>query len=82
MKCLKGSSFDVTMLAVGASVTQGHPLCWFMLALGHLEPEPEDFCTSAKMWVKSLIYKKKMSVVLSDTTVLIFVMLIHYVCDK
>lgn len=51
MKCLNGTSFEVRMLAVGVSVTLGHPLSWFMLALGYLEPKTKDLHVC--QWVKS-----------------------------
>lgn len=62
MKCLKGTSFEVTMLAMRVSVTLGHPLCWFMLALGYLKPKLKDLHVC--QWVKSQMYKKKMLVLL------------------
>lgn len=57
MKCLKGTSFEVTMLALGVFVTVGHPLRWFMLARGYLEPKSKDLHVC--QWVKSWMYKKK-----------------------
>lgn len=57
---LEQYKLEVRMLAVGVSVTLGHPLCWFMLALGYLEPKTKDLHVC--QWVKSWMCKKKMSV--------------------
>lgn len=62
MKCLKGTSFDVAVLAVGVSVTLGHPLSWFMSALGYLQPKSKDLHVC--QWVESWMYQKKMLVLL------------------
>lgn len=61
MKCLKGTSFEVTVLAMGVSVTLGHLLCWFMLepTIGYLETKSKDLhvCQCVKSWT----YKKNVS---------------------